>query len=462
MVLEWSAPIDLSTLSSGLIVEQLQPSLGWVELPTDEVVVGTRPGEEDPGEVVVMLRSGWPRGMSYRIRLGPQLADRLGRPLGRSREIQWSVPAATPENPEPKVAHDQTFPSESDSADAAADTVGGRFPGGQPRLFQGLLHDPVTGLAYARNRWYDPRNAAWLSEDPLGAVDSTNLYAFVGWQPTMGTDPLGQACPECNPAFLNPENAEVTEGDKQVTSTAIGFTPYLGEVHDYSQMVTGRDYVTGEEFGFGGQILAGVGLALPFVPARVTRAIGEGVGAAGRYLWRRGGEALSHLTRPWTELNVRIRDTEPPINPSSSSPPDVRHVTTSSGQTQSVLNGIDPKYLSPEGRFGRAFYVAEVPETAVFEVVHHGYTPTQSIRFTVDLDKAHVLDLTDPEIAKQWGYAGGRMTPETRALGRKAREAGYNAVRFPSERGAGANLAVLDDFNELLQPQMVAPVPPNR
>jgi hypothetical protein len=27
----------------------------------------------------------------------------------------------------------------------------------------------------------------WLSEDPAGAIDSVNLYAFVGWQPSMGT-----------------------------------------------------------------------------------------------------------------------------------------------------------------------------------------------------------------------------------------------------------------------------------
>ncbi|MCP4897523.1 MAG: hypothetical protein GY906_11175, partial [bacterium] len=35
----------------------------------------------------------------------------------------------------------------------------GRFPGGQNLLFQGLWTDPVTGLSYARNRWYDARNA---------------------------------------------------------------------------------------------------------------------------------------------------------------------------------------------------------------------------------------------------------------------------------------------------------------
>ena len=57
--------------------------------------------------------------------------------------------------------------------------------------FQGLWTDPVTGIAYARNRWYDARTASWLSEDPLGAVDSPNLYAFVGWGPHVGRDPMG-------------------------------------------------------------------------------------------------------------------------------------------------------------------------------------------------------------------------------------------------------------------------------
>ncbi|MCP4896163.1 MAG: RHS repeat-associated core domain-containing protein [bacterium] len=70
-------------------------------------------------------------------------------------------------------------------------TLDGRFPGGQNLLFQGLWTDPVTGLSYARNRWYDARNASWLSEDPVGAVDSTNLYAFVGWAPHVGRDPMG-------------------------------------------------------------------------------------------------------------------------------------------------------------------------------------------------------------------------------------------------------------------------------
>jgi hypothetical protein len=36
------------------------------------------------------------------------------------------------------------------------------------------------------------RSASWLSEDPKGAVDSPNLYAFVGWGPHVFTDPMGR------------------------------------------------------------------------------------------------------------------------------------------------------------------------------------------------------------------------------------------------------------------------------
>lgn len=64
-------------------------------------------------------------------------------------------------------------------------------PGGQSMLFQGLWTDPIHGVTYARARWYDARNATWLSEDPAGEADSPNLYAFVAWQPNMLTDPMG-------------------------------------------------------------------------------------------------------------------------------------------------------------------------------------------------------------------------------------------------------------------------------
>jgi RHS repeat-associated protein len=78
-----------------------------------------------------------------------------------------------------------------DSVAVAGNTLGGRFPGGQNLLFQGLWADPVTGHSYARARWYDARNASWLSEDPKGDVDSANHYAFVAWGPHSALDPYG-------------------------------------------------------------------------------------------------------------------------------------------------------------------------------------------------------------------------------------------------------------------------------
>jgi len=53
-------------------------------------------------------------------------------------------------------------------------------------------------FGYARARWYDARNASWLSEDPAQDVDSPNLYAYVAWQPQMATDPMGMCTPCAN------------------------------------------------------------------------------------------------------------------------------------------------------------------------------------------------------------------------------------------------------------------------
>ena len=81
--------------------------------------------------------------------------------------------------------------------------------------FQGLWTDPATGIAYARNRWYDPHNAAWLSEDPIGAVDSSNLYAFVGWGPNSGSDPMGLCWFTGDNLTCGEAAAAIWEGTKQ-------------------------------------------------------------------------------------------------------------------------------------------------------------------------------------------------------------------------------------------------------
>ncbi len=199
LVLDWTLPLDSATLPAGLAVERLAAGSGWVPLTPEQVAVGVEPtdggisagGGGPPARLLVLARSGWLRGTSYRVRLTSGLTDELGRSFGRAESLEWRVPEAPAEGPIPAINFDKKIATRFESWEAAKDDLGGRFPGGQTALFQGLYTDPVTGIAYAWARWYDARNASWLSEDPLGAIASTNLYAFVGHQPHMATDPLG-------------------------------------------------------------------------------------------------------------------------------------------------------------------------------------------------------------------------------------------------------------------------------
>ncbi len=179
------------------------------------------------------------------------------------------------------------------------------------RSYQGLWTDPTTGLAYARNRWYDARSASWLSEDPIGAVDSPNLYAFVGWGPQAGTDPMGLSVAqmlaeeeyENELAFLESMSPEEREeylagkekGHRLAASVLVGLVPGLGEIHDYSQLATGRDYIAGEPLSDSDRIWVAGALATPVVGGRVTRWLGDT--RAGTWLGRKAGEATEWTFR---------------------------------------------------------------------------------------------------------------------------------------------------------------------
>lgn len=60
-----------------------------------------------------------------------------------------------------------------------------------PFGFHGAYKSPGTGLVYFRNRWYSTEAGQWLSQDPLGYVDSFNLYAFNRFDPVNFVDPWG-------------------------------------------------------------------------------------------------------------------------------------------------------------------------------------------------------------------------------------------------------------------------------
>jgi RHS repeat-associated protein len=48
-----------------------------------------------------------------------------------------------------------------------------------------------TGLYYYRNRFYSPQIGRFITQDPIGLLGGTNLYAYVGNDPINFIDPLG-------------------------------------------------------------------------------------------------------------------------------------------------------------------------------------------------------------------------------------------------------------------------------
>jgi RHS repeat-associated protein len=52
--------------------------------------------------------------------------------------------------------------------------------------------EPANGKVYARARWYDPHTGTFMSPDPMGYQDSSNMYAFCGGDPINCLDPTGQ------------------------------------------------------------------------------------------------------------------------------------------------------------------------------------------------------------------------------------------------------------------------------
>jgi RHS repeat-associated protein len=90
--------------------------------------------------------------------------------------------------------------------------------GGSPRsssaygnrlMFASRPHDPDTGLINMRARWYSPDIGRFLSPDPAGLVDGTNLYAYASNDPVNFFDPSGLArqATQDNPGLGNSDQS---------------------------------------------------------------------------------------------------------------------------------------------------------------------------------------------------------------------------------------------------------------
>lgn len=70
----------------------------------------------------------------------------------------------------------------------------------------------------------------------------------------------------------------------------MGSLPYFGEAHDYSQLVTGQDYIAGESLSESDKTWVAIGLATPYVGGKVARWFGGT--RAGKWTLRKSVAAI--------------------------------------------------------------------------------------------------------------------------------------------------------------------------
>ncbi|MBL8111897.1 MAG: AHH domain-containing protein [Acidobacteria bacterium] len=186
--IQTTSPLALASLAAGLELE-VDDNGTWIQVPAADLLVGR--DTADATTLLVVRRNCWPADKGYRITLTSAIADDFGRLLRPPGGTPYRLHVPIPPTVQGPPNLDVRYPMTLNAATAAADTLGGAFPGGQSHLFQGLWYDAVTGLGYARNRWLDSSIGVFLSPDPIGSVDSENLYLAVVARPHRVVDPLG-------------------------------------------------------------------------------------------------------------------------------------------------------------------------------------------------------------------------------------------------------------------------------
>ncbi len=199
-------PLDPTSFAAGIGIEQWQDGAGWAAAVMDDFVIAA--DASDASHLLILRLAGWPKAVRFRVTLTAALHDGFGRALQLPPEetsgVRVVLDVPTDGQTPPQYAREIEPRS---AEDELASTLGDRLPGGQTSTFHGMWTDPVSRLGYARARWYSARDASWLSEDPLGAVDSVNLYSYVAMQPTMVADPMGLGAERDINAFFASEVA---------------------------------------------------------------------------------------------------------------------------------------------------------------------------------------------------------------------------------------------------------------
>ena len=124
--------------------------------------------------------------------LSDKIDDGLGRiDVGGTTEVRWTLTdfqksVRTILDGTGAVIGDLAYDAFGNKTLETAPTMSGEYG------YTGREWDKETELQYNRARWYDPKTARWLTQDPLGFdAGDTNLYRYVNKMPTMAVDPSG-------------------------------------------------------------------------------------------------------------------------------------------------------------------------------------------------------------------------------------------------------------------------------
>lgn len=199
MLVKLSSEVDPSTVGDGVYLGRIvNQHLSWVDRGDYAMALM----DAEPPTVIILPFGGWERDVDYAIRIDESVKGVRGQTLlpGGGTWVSTIESIKTPDDfaslpPDVAEAVEEFEARErarkTRAAKATSSDPIGCFPGGQNLLWKGGWTDPTTGLMYFRGRWYDPRTASWLSPDPMGPVDSPNLYAGFAWAPHMYNDPMG-------------------------------------------------------------------------------------------------------------------------------------------------------------------------------------------------------------------------------------------------------------------------------
>lgn len=122
------------------------------------------------------------------------------------------------------------------------------------------------------------------------------------------------------------------------------------------------------------------------------------------------------------------------------------HTTGSAGALGNIEKyGIDPRVTRNDNRFGQGYYVTSDENTSSDELSHHDMEAHHSLKYkTGEKGGGKILDLTKDKSDKVFT----EQYPQ--GIRRHALKNDFNGVAYKSQRGAGVNFAVYNEFEKTL------------